>query len=167
VGLFKAITAYGVSLDKDGVGGINYLSYDFASHLEYKFNKKKDTNSYKAFSHTELQNIINGHVYQQDKNNKRKSDDFIFWAPLLGMYTGARVNEIAQLLTDDIKQEAGSGIWYINILDDEQAQSANNLITLKRLEQCALDVFFASIAHSSAKAVVICLSFFSSRKWKN
>jgi len=104
---------------------INYLTYDFASHLEYKFSKKKDVNSYVAFTQTELQKIISGHIYQPNKSNRRKSDDFIFWAPLLGMYTGGRVNELAQLLVDDIRQEKETGIWYINILDDEVNPNKN------------------------------------------
>jgi len=38
------------------------------------------------------------------------------WAALLGMFTGARLNEICQLEIADIKQDCG--IWYLNITDE-------------------------------------------------
>ncbi|WP_340214061.1 tyrosine-type recombinase/integrase [Dinoroseobacter shibae] len=38
------------------------------------------------------------------------------WGTLLGMFTGARLNEICQLLISDIQQEGGT--WFLNI-DDE------------------------------------------------
>ncbi|WP_259991394.1 site-specific integrase [Sulfitobacter sp. S190] len=44
-----------------------------------------------------------------------KKDDHK-WGSLLGLYTGARLNEIAQLEHGDIGQE--DGIWFINITDD-------------------------------------------------
>lgn len=44
-----------------------------------------------------------------------KKDDHK-WGALLGLYTGARLNEIAQLDYGDIGEEGG--IWFINITDD-------------------------------------------------
>lgn len=38
------------------------------------------------------------------------------WGALLGMFTGARLNEICQLEIADIKQE--EGIWFLNITDE-------------------------------------------------
>ena len=42
------------------------------------------------------------------------------WSALLGMFTGARLNEIAQLLPTDVKQE--NDIWFIDITDDGHNQ---------------------------------------------
>lgn len=44
-----------------------------------------------------------------------KKDDHK-WGALLGLYTGARLNEIAQLEYDDIGED--SGIWFLNITDE-------------------------------------------------
>lgn len=49
-----------------------------------------------------------------------KADDAFYWLPLIALYTGMRMNEIAQLATDDIKQEGG--IWYIHATDEESFQ---------------------------------------------
>ncbi|MFU8864642.1 MAG: site-specific integrase [Rhodobacterales bacterium] len=38
------------------------------------------------------------------------------WGALLGMFTGARLNEICQLEIADIKQE--DGVWFLNITDE-------------------------------------------------
>lgn len=50
-----------------------------------------------------------------------KKDSF-YWGALIAIYTGARRNEIAGLLPDDIKLDK-SGIWYFNIDDEEESKS--------------------------------------------
>ena len=44
-----------------------------------------------------------------------------FWIPLLGLYTGCRLEEICQLYIHDIKQE--EGIWVLDINQDEPDKS--------------------------------------------
>lgn len=43
---------------------------------------------------------------------------FHYWTPLLGVLTGARVNEIAQLLLDDVLAE--DGVYYLNLESDSE-----------------------------------------------
>jgi len=40
-----------------------------------------------------------------------------FWLPLLGLHTGARLEELCQLHLADIRQEDGSGVWFLDIND--------------------------------------------------
>jgi integrase len=42
------------------------------------------------------------------------------WGALIGMFTGARLNEVAQLLIDDIQEE--DEVWYFNISDEGENQ---------------------------------------------
>lgn len=42
--------------------------------------------------------------------------DYKYWIPLIGLYTGMRLNEICQLETADI--QCVDGVWFININDD-------------------------------------------------
>jgi len=47
--------------------------------------------------------------------------DYQYWGPLIGLYTGARLNEIAQLRPDDIRQE--DGIWCFDINDQSEGKT--------------------------------------------
>ncbi len=118
--LFKAVCDYGVSLDPAKVGGLNYLHYDISLHLKYKYNRNTDVNSYSPFNDEELSKLFTGHIYNDEKFENYKLEDYMFWMPLLAVFTGARINEIAQLYCTDIKEDKKSGIKYINIGDDKK-----------------------------------------------
>jgi len=45
-----------------------------------------------------------------------------YWLPLIGLYTGARINEICQLRLDDIRQTS-TGVWFFDITDEAEDQS--------------------------------------------
>jgi len=45
-----------------------------------------------------------------------------YWGTLIAIYTGARRNEVASLLPDDIKYDKGSDCWYFNITDEEESK---------------------------------------------
>lgn len=47
--------------------------------------------------------------------------DYQYWCVLIGLYTGARQNEIASLTPADIKQK--EGVWYFDINDEEETKS--------------------------------------------
>lgn len=59
-----------------------------------------------------------------DEISKGKSglidNEINYWGVLIGLYAGARLNEIASLTPDDIKQDKTTGIWYFDINDDEE-----------------------------------------------
>jgi integrase len=42
---------------------------------------------------------------------------YYYWMPLLGYYTGCRIEELSQLFADDIKQQ--NGTWVLDINDDD------------------------------------------------
>lgn len=79
----------------------------------------------RAFTQAELQAIF-GNAYYKDGNYNVA---YQYWMPLLGAFTGARLNELSQLSPNDIKQD-DSGLWYINITasadDGEDAKSLKN-----------------------------------------
>jgi len=45
-----------------------------------------------------------------------------YWGVLIALYTGARLNEIASLTPDDVKQDESTGIWYFDINDEEETK---------------------------------------------
>lgn len=52
-----------------------------------------------------------------------------WWAPMLGLYTGARVNEIAQLYVDDIKQI--EGVWGLFFWKNARGQKIKNKSSIR------------------------------------
>ena len=67
------------------------------------------------FTKDDLQKIISGAEYKRLKGKQHKKHAF-FWAPLIGMYTGARLNEICGLKVSDICEDGG--IWYFAFCSD-------------------------------------------------
>jgi integrase len=46
-----------------------------------------------------------------------RADDYRYWVPLVCLFTGARLGEVAQLRTEDVRKERG--VWFIHIRHDE------------------------------------------------
>jgi len=73
----------------------------------------------KAFTSSDLAAIFSGYLYTgTDIGESKKLFPYQFWLPLLGLYTGGRLNELCQIDTKDISQDRDSGIWTIDIMDD-------------------------------------------------
>ncbi len=81
---------------------------------------KRNVESRKVFTNEDLEKLFMSKRYQDDTFKKA----YNFWAPVLGLYTGARVNEIAQLYLTDFEKH--DGIWCININDDDDKQLKNS-----------------------------------------
>ena len=48
------------------------------------------------------------------------ADDWRHWIPLIALFTGARLGEIAQLLTDDVRQLHGHWVFHITEEGDDE-----------------------------------------------
>jgi len=55
----------------------------------------------------ELQLIFNSPVFKDGYRPSQGKGEAAFWLPLLGLYTGCRLNEGAQLFTEDVSSEHG------------------------------------------------------------
>jgi integrase len=54
---------------------------------------------------------------EEHLNGNCRADDWRHWVPLVCLFTGARLGEIAQLRTEDVRKERG--VWFIHIRHDE------------------------------------------------
>lgn len=90
--------------------------------------EKKNARRREMFEKDEVAKIIKG--LSDDKLVKNKSN---YWGALIAVYTGARRNEIAGLLPDDVKQDAATGIWYFDITDEEEEGKALKTDASKRV----------------------------------
>ncbi len=57
--------------------------------------------------------------------------DYAYWGALIGIYTGARLNEIASLTPNDIRQE--NGIWYFDINDQDEMKRLKTNAAMRRV----------------------------------
>lgn len=73
------------------------------------------------FSKSELNLIFSGYIYSDCQMGAIELVfPYQFWLPLLGIFTGSRLNEICQLDVEDIAQETETGIWFASITDDDE-----------------------------------------------
>ncbi|MBX9915406.1 MAG: site-specific integrase [Pseudomonadaceae bacterium] len=69
----------------------------------------------RTYNHSQIEKLLQGPVYTLTKPERWRLDDYKFWLPLLGLFQGARLNELCQLRVEDVRQE--QGIWIISIND--------------------------------------------------
>ena len=81
------------------------------------------------FSTDDIETIFSGFIYQgPPPTDRTKAYPFWFWMPLVGYFTGARTNEIAQLDTTDIKELDGYPCFDF-CADDPKAPEAKRIKT--------------------------------------
>lgn len=82
----------------------------------------KTTNKRRPWTEAELQTFFTQDLYTLYKlpREKKAGADAAYWIPLLGLYTGARVGELAQLKVTDIETTMGEPI--ISITDEGEGQ---------------------------------------------
>lgn len=81
---------------------------------------RKDSEAKSAYTTVELEKIF-GNLARTKQAHKHP---YYFWLPLLGYFTGARLNELCQLYKSDIYQV--DGIWVIQIDDRFEGQKLKN-----------------------------------------
>ena len=70
----------------------------------------------KGYSRAELASIFSSPLFKAAWSPKRADyGQALYWLPLLMTYTGARREEVAQLLVSDLEQDAESGVWCLAI----------------------------------------------------
>jgi integrase len=72
--------------------------------------------SYQPFTIAELQTLLDG-MRREIKPKKHTPDTALPWVALIALYTGMRLEEIAQLTTADIREETANGatVWCIDV----------------------------------------------------
>ena len=77
----------------------------------------RDNEFRSAFDKEDLVKLFSSGDYLKDNHLASYS----FWMPILGLYTGARLNELCQLYLDDVRED--NGIWLFDINEDSPDKS--------------------------------------------
>lgn len=98
-----------------------------ATEMQIKTNKRDDELR-AAYSKDDLNKLFKSENYLNDSHQH----SYQFWVPILGLYSGARLEEICQLHLYDIRKE--DGVWVMDINDDGEkrikTKSSKRLIPL-------------------------------------
>lgn len=83
-----------------------------------------------TFSLQDLQTIFGSPIYTENHRPIGGAGEASFWLPLISLFTGARLTEIGQLLTEDIQEEQGIRYFFITTeSDSEDGDSDKSLKT--------------------------------------
>ena len=88
-----------------------YISENFFADMKV-INKKKAQDERKPFSNNDLKKIFDPEKYLRET----AESSFRYWVPLLGLFTGARINELCQLHVSDFKMV--DELWCLDINDN-------------------------------------------------
>lgn len=99
----------------------NYQDRGFPTSLtvkliEYRGSKSGGANRQRAFKVPELKRLFESPVMQGFA--KDPSEHHRYWLPHVGLFTGARVNELCQLHPKHDIQKDETGIWYFKITEE-------------------------------------------------
>lgn len=89
-----------------------YLKENLAAGLTFS-TKGASSPRKRTYTSRQIEQLLNGPVYTLKAPPRWRLDDYRFWLPLLGLYTGARLSELCQLRLGDIREELG--VWVISI----------------------------------------------------
>lgn len=93
------------------------VSVDHINYKDFGGLRGKGENKQRALKLEEIKLLINDYRMQSFCNIS--GDNYKYWLVMIGLFTGARVNEICQLNPQtDVIQDEKSGIWFFNLTED-------------------------------------------------
>lgn len=111
------------------------IDYEWLTHNPadgVRVASRRDSKARVAFSLGDLQRIFASDIYTADYRPLGGGREAAFWLPLLALYTGARMEELAQLLVSDLRLEPGLG-HYFNISDEAAHSKLKNAASRRRI----------------------------------
>jgi integrase len=103
--------------------------------------EKRPQEARSAFTQAELQRIFLSEEFAATRCGTQRRTSYMFWLPILGLHTGARLEELAQLTVSDIKEVDGVCVIDIN-QDDGKRLKNNNAVRQVALHPTMLQLGF-------------------------
>ncbi|MGY4306255.1 integrase [Bradyrhizobium sp. USDA 4369] len=74
-----------------------------------------ETEEREIFSKADLKIIFASPVYTERRRSEGGKGEAAFWLPLIGLFSGMRLNEIARLRIIDLRQDDDDGVWFFDV----------------------------------------------------
>lgn len=110
---------------------IEHLHINPFDHIEIRAQPIRAPKNRRAFENSELSRIVHSSLYRQGHVVKGQVAEAAYWLPLLGMFTGARLEEICQLYLSDI--QLINGIYAIRFANLEEGQKLKTQSSFRRV----------------------------------
>ena len=68
----------------------------------------------------ELSALFASPIYLKGERPLGGRDEAAFWLPLLGIFSGARLNELAPICVEDVRTDPVSGVRFMTVIEDEE-----------------------------------------------
>lgn len=101
------------------------IGHDYSKMInEFKVQTEQESSKRRSWNSHELQIIFYSYLYRYDgaENGKKDGREVIgyarFWVPLIGLFTGARLEEICSLRTDNIVEI--DGVWCFDMAEFDE-----------------------------------------------
>ncbi len=91
-------------------GGKKHSIPNITGPLEINASYKKTHNSYERFTADDLKALFHSAAYE--KGTFKKASEY--WLPILGLYTGARIDELASLRVDHVREIDGVWCYFVS-----------------------------------------------------
>jgi len=88
---------------------------------------ESESQSYAVFTQNDLKLLFNSETYERGQHSR----SWHFWTPLIGLYTGARQSEIAQLTTRNVIEE--DQVWLLAITDEGEGQHVKTRAGIRKV----------------------------------
>lgn len=98
---------------------LDYIKKNYAENKTLPTERRPDQQR-DAFTDQDLRTIFHCAEYQHPQFKGRDREASHYWLPLLGLFTGARIEELCQLHLADIRQQ--DGVWILDITDEILAE---------------------------------------------
>ena len=97
--------------------------------------KEKSAHKYRTFEPNEIQIVLNEPLYTNDQkiDPRSKHPAWKFWLLPMAFYTGMRQGELSQLLTNDLKLDSQSGIYYLDINENAEGLSLKTASSARKV----------------------------------
>lgn len=108
----------------DWLSNNNYSKSNLSTPLHKVVKPNSTANKERnKYSNDDLKKLFNSNPYINGTHDR----PYKYWIPLIGILSGARINEIAQLTVDDIYENKDANCWILDFNTNEEETSKKSL----------------------------------------